>query len=283
MLSAIMFREPLRSLLELALQDERFTHTVITPFITAALLYLRRKDVFRGCQYCPGIGIPLIVLGIALWQGLSGPTLSLDPNDRLAVMSVPVILSWLGGFILCYGTGPFRAALFPLLFLFFMAPPPTAVLSNAVYVLQKGSAEATEILFKLAGIPMHRQDFLFSLPGVDIEIAEQCSGIRSSLSLFLSGVLASHLFLQSAWKRACLILLTIPIAIFKNAVRIVTISWFGIYVNSDVFYGALHSRGGLVFSVLALAMLGCCLLVLRGWRPSSKHSRQSAGAQIALR
>jgi exosortase len=164
-----------------------------------------------------------------------------------------------------------------------MTPTPTAVLSNVVYVLQKGSAEATEILFKLAGIPVHRQDFLFSLPGADIEIAEQCSGICSSLSLFLSDVLASHLFLQSAWKRACLILLTISIAIFKNTVRIVTISWFGIYVNSEIFYGALHTRGGLLFSVLALAMLGLFLLVLREWRLRSKTSRQSAGAQTDLR
>ena len=280
-LSAIIFREPLKSLLELASQDDRFTHTLITPFITAALIYLRRKTVFRECQYSWGIGIPLILLGIALWKSLSGLTSSLQPNDRLAVLSIPIILTWLGGFILCYGVQPFSAALFPLLFLFFMTPPPTAVLSHVVYVLQKGSAEAAEILFQVAGIPVYRQDLLFSLPGVDIEIAEQCSGIRSSLSLFLSGVLASHIFLQSAWKRACLILLTIPIAIFKNAVRIVTISWLGIYVNSDVFYGALHTRGGLPFSVLALAILGFFLLALRGWRPSSKTSGGRASAQTA--
>jgi exosortase len=280
-LSVLAYLDPLTSLLNLAFQDERFTHILVTPIITVALICLKRKHIFRHCDYCPSLGIPILLLGFTLWYTLSVTRSSLTVNDRLAFLIAPIILSWIGVFILCYGMRPFRAALFPLFFLFFMLPPPSALLSQIVLFLQKGSAEFTEILFTLAGVPVYRQEFTFALPGVDIEIAEQCSGIRSSLSLFLSGVLSSYLFIHSAWKRACLILVTIPIAIFKNALRIVTISWLGIYVDSEFFHGGLHTRGGLPFSLLALAMLGLFLFVLRDRVPASIPSRGSPTTQTA--
>jgi hypothetical protein len=52
--------------------------------------------------------------------------------------------------------------------------------------------------FKLFGVPVFRQGFRFSLPGVEIEIAKECSGIRSSVALYNTGLLIGHVFLPSA-------------------------------------------------------------------------------------
>jgi len=151
-----------------------------------------------------------------------------------------------------------------------MTPLPAVVAEHTVAALQKGSADTSYALFRLIGMPIIRDGFRFSLPGVDIEIAEQCSGIRSGLSLFITGLLAGHVFLQSTWKKAFLALCTLPIAIFKNAVRIVTISWLGVHVNPDFFHGELHRQGGLPFSLLALALLIFLLWLLR--HPSSSKT-----------
>jgi exosortase/archaeosortase family protein len=97
---------------------------------------------------------------------------------------------------------------------------------------------------------------------VDIEIAEECSGIHSGLSLLIAGLLLGQVFLRSRLKRLCFILFVIPIAIFRNAVRIVTIAWLGINVSSDFFHGALHREGGLPFSLLALALMASLLWLL---------------------
>jgi exosortase/archaeosortase family protein len=75
-------------------------------------------------------------------------------------------------------------------------------------------------------------------------------------------IVAGHLILRSSWSRASFALLTIPIVIFKNAVRIVTISWLGVYVDSGFLYGRLHRYSGLPFSLLALALLAPVLLLL---------------------
>jgi hypothetical protein len=50
--------------------------------------------------------------------------------------------------------------------------------------------------------------------------------------------------------------------IFKNAVRIVTISLLSVYVDDRFLYGRLHRYGGLPFSIVGLALLAPMLLIL---------------------
>jgi exosortase/archaeosortase family protein len=72
------------------------------------------------------------------------------------------------------------------------------------------------------------------------------------------------MFLRANWRKVCLCLLTVPVVIFKNAVRIVAISWLGLYVTRDFFQGRLHHQyGGLVFSLLSLGMQLSMLFVLQ--------------------
>jgi len=166
-----------------------------------------------------------------------------------------------------------------------MIPLPTVLIDHIVLGLQKASTETACVLFRMVGMPVLKQGFQLSLPGLDIEVAEQCSGIRSALSLFITGLLASHLFLQSTGRKMLFTLMTIPIAIFKNAVRIVTISWLGIRVNRDFLYGDLHRRGGIPFALLSLAMMGLLLLLLSGqfrfskdlWRRRRRGLADAAG------
>ena len=117
---------------------------------------------------------------------------------------------------------------------------------------------------------MFRRGFQLSLPGADIKIAEQCSGIRSSIALFITALLCGQIFLRSGWSRLSLALLAIPVAIFKNAVRVATISYLGAYVDVAFFYGRLHRYGGLPFSLLALAILLPVLFALHKFE--SRHT-----------
>ncbi len=193
-----------------------------------------------------------------------------------------------GEFVLCFGRQACRAAIFPLFLLFFIVPIPPDIMDKAVLALQKGSAEISYILFKLVGIPVFRDGFRFSLPGVDIEVAAECSGIRSSLSLFLSSLMVGYLTLESRWSRAAFSLLTIPVVIFKNAVRIVTISWLGVYVDPGFFHGNLHKYGGLPFSLPAIVTLFFVLIALRkaetiASKADSRGGPAGCGNQIIVR
>jgi exosortase len=262
-LSLLAFGGSLGGLLRLASQDERYSYVLLIPVMTGCLLYLQRERIFASPQYCPFKSVPLLVIGTALYCLAQTSFPTLNSNDRLSVLVLAMVLVWTAGFLLCYGERSFCAALFPLSFLLLMIPIPTMALDNIVLFLQKGSAIATYALFKLFRVPVLWQNFKFALPGLQIEIAKECSGIRSSLSLFITSMLAGYVFLQSNWRKVAFSLLTIPVMIFKNAVRIVTLSCLGVYVDPSFLHGKLHHYGGLPFSLISFAILVPLLYALQ--------------------
>ena len=193
--------------------------------------------------------------------------LLLSQAAGLRVAAFAIVLVWTALFVLCYGMEALSHATFPFLFLLLMIPIPMSLMDNAAVFLQKGSAEVTYRLFKLLGIPVFRNGFKFTLPGVEIQVAEECSGIRSGLSLFITSILAGHLFLRSKWNQLWFVLFTVPVVIFKNAVRIVTLSSLAVYVDRSYLFGNLHHRGGLPFSLIAVAILAVALLILQKSEP----------------
>ena len=170
---------------------------------------------------------------------------------------------WLGGFLLFYGRRAFRAALFPLLFLMFTVPIPTVLLDGAIRMLTVGSGWVVATLFTLTGTLYYREGFVFELPNLAIEIAKECSGIRSTIALLLTSLIAGHLYLTSGWSRALLVAAIVPITILKNGIRIVGLALLTLHVDPSYLDGRLHHDGGPVFFVLALMFLTPVLVMLR--------------------
>ena len=83
-------------------------------------------------------------------------------------------------------------------------------------------------------------------------------------ALFITGLpTVGHLFLRSLGAKIFLTILTVPIAMFTNAVRIVTLWVLATKVDMGFLYGNLHRNGGILFSLVALAILMGCLYLLR--------------------
>ena len=110
--------------------------------------------------------------------------------------------------------------------------------------------------------PYTETDWSSPCPRLNLEVAEECSGLRSSLVLFITSLLAGHMFLDKTWKKTVLALLVLPIGVLRNAVRILTIALLTIHVDSDIIDGPLHHRGGPVFFVLSLCVLFAALFLL---------------------
>lgn len=136
------------------------------------------------------------------------------------------------------------------------------LLDWTIYFLQCGSTSVAHFLFRILGVPVLRQGFLLTVPGVTIEVAKECSGIRSSMALFITCVFAARLFLRTPWKKLIFVLLSIPLALLKNGVRIVTLTLLSIYVDPSFLTGRLHKQGGFIFFLLALAMLAPVLKLI---------------------
>ena len=263
-LALLLFWGPLITLFSLSLRQEIYSYPFLILPASLGLIYAKRKTIFSDVHYCLGPGMALVFAGVMLYWLDERHLQYLSPTDSLSLAVFSAVVVLVGGFVLCYGSKALRAALFPLSFLLLMVPIPAFLLERLVLALQRGSAEATCVLFRLTGVPVIRQGFTFSLADVTIEIAQQCSGIRSSLALFIMSLLAGYVFLRSNWKRAFFSVFVILLAIIKNGVRIVTLSLLAAYVDRGFLTGELHHRyGGIVFSTLALVVVVPVLRLLQ--------------------
>jgi len=195
--------------------------------------------------------------------------------NQLSVYILALILIWMAGFVFLFGRQTLGNARFPFAFLLLTIPIPDFILDQLIYVLQKGSAELAAVLFDWSGVPVLRDGFVFHLAHVNIEVARECSGIRSSLALLILAILVAHFYLDTFWKQAVLVIAGLFVMILKNGVRIVTLTLLASYVNPDFLYGRLHRQGGVVFFVLGLLLLVPLLWLLE--RSERKLPKQVVG------
>jgi exosortase len=184
--------------------------------------------------------------------------------DQLSVTILGLVVMCWGIAVFCFGVTICRKMSFGLLFLLFMVPFPSFLLDAIVGFLQRSSAEATDFLFTVLGVPVFREGFVFSLSNFTIHVAEECSGIRSALSLFITSLVAGHFFLRSTWAKMGLMAVVIPLAIIKNAFRIVGLALLANYVDPSFITDSLvHRSGGIPLFFVALAVLGAFVWLLR--------------------
>lgn len=271
--TVIALWQTIRSLIAYSMEQESSSHIVLIPIVSLALIYIEREKIFRNARSSPIPGLMLIMAGAAFYEMGRRSSWATEGNIFLSVAALSLVLLWTGGFLLCYGNQAARAAIFPLFFLLLMIPLPDPILQRVIYLLQEGSTDISYFLFKATGTPVFRQGFFLSLPGVTIEVAQECSGIRSSLALFITCLLAAHLFLKTTSRKICFVLLAVPLAIIKNGIRITTLSLLSIYVNPGFLTGRLHHQGGFVFFLMALAIIALALLTLQ-----KSESHNAAGA-----
>ena len=254
------FFGPLRELVQMSMRSDTFSYIPVIPIISAYLMYSGRQMIFSpkgspsAVGFLPiGIGILLLVLG-----GIRGTR-----QDYLTLITVSMVLIWIGGFALCYGISSLHGSVFPLLFLFFMVPIPGVLLDKIILFLQTGSAEVAYGFLQATGVPVSRDSFIFHLVTTDIEVAKECSGIRSALSLVITCVLAANFFLRTGWSRVLLVMSTIPITLLKNGFRIASLSILGVYVDERILESDLHRKGGIIFFILALLLVWAEIVLLR--------------------
>jgi exosortase len=261
--TCLLFLHPLVAFVNYSLANDNASHLILIPVISAWLVFLERDRIFkllgsdgRAASLFLTTGTALTIL--AFFAGRQWSAL-----NRLSVYVLGLILLWVGGFAFSFGRLALQSAKFPMGFLLLTIPIPDAILDKSIYFLQKGSAEIAAVLFDWSGVPVLRDGFVFHLAHVNIEVARECSGIRSSLALLILAILVAHFYLDTFWKQVVLVIAGLFVMILKNGVRIVTLTLLATYVDPGFLYGRLHHEGGVVFFLLGLLLLAPLLWLLQ--------------------
>jgi exosortase/archaeosortase family protein len=112
-------------------------------------------------------------------------------------------------------------------------------------------------------------------------VAEECSSIRSSLMLLVTGMVLAHLFLRSLWSKFLVVLAAVPLSVLKNGLRIFVLSMLGIHVDPGFLTGRLHREGGLIFFGIALLILFFLIRVLQRFEDRKSNQANASAYQEA--
>src|SRR5438309_5354625 len=252
-----VFIKPLFSLAAGAIHSQLDSYIVLVPFVSAYLIYDRRKGLPKEYGFSLWAIIALVAGIIALTTALKlhRPGNSLSDHDYLALMALSFVGFLAAGGFFFLGRKWMTAAAFPFAFLIFIVPMPDAMADTLERASALASADAASLFFNLTGTPTLREGPVFQLPDLVIEVAQECSGIRSSWILFITSLLAANLFLKSGWRRAILVCFVIPLGIARNGLRVAVIGDLCVQFGPQMIHSVIHRRGGPLFFTLSLIPL----------------------------
>jgi len=252
---SICFWSPVASLVRRTFETQLYSHILLIPFISLYLGWFRRGTLpalSPRSVLLASIPLGLGMIGLVSFGVAKGREAAMEPDDFLALAIASFVCFLWGGGLLILGTATARALAFPLAFLVFLIPFPAEVTHWIEMFFQHTTASVSHLFFLISGTPVLRDGTVFQLPGLVIRVAEECSGIRSSLVLFITSLVAGCLFLRSPWKRTILTVAVIPLGIIRNAFRVLTISLLSVHVDPNIIDSPIHHRGGPIFFLLSL-------------------------------
>jgi exosortase C (VPDSG-CTERM-specific) len=253
------------------------SHILLIPFVSAYLIYIRRRELPNEYHFSIGWATVALLVGLAAVIAGSASGVFRQPlshNDYLALMTLSFVCLLAAGGFFCLGREWMAAVAFPFTFLIFLVPMPDAMTAALETASKLASAEAANLFFNVSGTPVFRTGPIFQLPTITLEVAQECSGIRSSWVLFITSLLAANLFLRSTWRRVLLVGFVIPLGIVRNGFRVWVIGILCIHFGPQMIQSVVHRRGGPVFFALSLIPLFLLLAWLRRKEPGHRLTGQ---------
>ena len=244
-------------LLNAWLNDPYYSHGILVPLISGYLIWNRRAELSELDKEPSSLGIPVIVAGL-LVHGIG-----LFRTFRFAsAISIAVVLA--GMILFIYGSDVMKSLLFPICFLFFMAPIPVAPVIGAA--LQAPSAASAASLVSALGVQASTTGSEIHLAKSAFDVGAPCSGLRSIISLLTLAALYAYLLEGSMYMKAAIFLSAVPIAIAANILRISSILLVANAYGGEAAMSFFHSFSSpLLFSmaIIGLLIVGRCFGSLR--------------------
>jgi len=193
-------------------------------------------------------GLGLVIVGIA---ALTAGTLGVE----LFVARVSLLVVLAGCIVFLGGWAHLRVLAFPLTFLLLMIPIPAIVFNQIAFPLQLLASQIGEAGLRLIGVPVLRQGNVIVLANATLLVAEACSGIRSLVALLTVSIVYAYFAEPRKLVSAVLVMMTIPIALLTNGIRVAAIGIAAHAYGVAAAEGIFHTFSGWSIFVVALGLL----------------------------
>jgi len=177
--------------------------------ISLALIWGERRELARHLPTPTFWGVGIAAAFSAVW--LVGELLDINEGRHIAFVGMiqGLALALLGWRI-------YRFLAFPLLYLFFLVPTGTFLLTP----LQTIAHKANVILLKASGVPVFAEDFLIQVPAGSFLVEPGCAGLNFFLVALALSLLYGRLIYAGMAARIICVIAALAISVVANVVRI---------------------------------------------------------------
>jgi exosortase len=230
------------------LRSDYYGHGPLIPVIAGYLVYTRRRELAQAAETGHMWGVPFIAGGLlvqtaAMYQDVNFP-------QGFALIAVVFGLT-----VLLRGWDAARVVSFPIAFLAFMVPMGRILVNQLSLPLQLGSTKLAVLVPMLMGVPVEVRGTTIDIPEYTFEVAEACSGLKSSIAMSALAALFAYLIVAPPWKRVVVFVAGLPVALLANAGRITLTLMLAKSFGAEAAEGFFHSFSGVLVFVLGLTGL----------------------------
>ena len=228
--------------------EEEYNHGYFLPVVTLVFLW-QLAPVFKKQQFKPAWSA-LAVAGLALLLFIVGELSAIFLLIHYSFILVMLALS-----LSVVGWAGTRLTFTPIALLVFAVPIPYFLEAAITSKLQLISSKLGVEIIRLCKIPVFREGNLIDLGVYKLEVVEACSGLTYLYPLLGFGAICAYLYHTTAWKRAVIVVSTIPIAILLNSFRIGMIGFLVKYFGNEQAEGFLHDFEGFAVFMACVGIL----------------------------
>lgn len=239
--------------------QEELGYAYIIPFVVAFFIWQNWLPLRRTEYSYSWSGLVLLLLSLfAIVLGVLSATHSITQYGY--------ILAFISTILMFLGWPATRLVIAPLLLLLLIVPLPNFILNNMSSELQLISSQIGVWVIRLFGVSVYLEGNVIDLGKFQLQVVEACSGLRYLFPLISLSVIAAFIYQAAFWKRAIIVLSSIPITVFMNSFRIGVIGVLVEYGGIEQAEGFLHDfEGWFVFmACVAILFLEMWILVSFG-------------------
>jgi exosortase A len=230
--------------------DSYYSHGFLIPFVTGFFIWQKREELKKANLEYSRWGLVLIVTAVLIH--ILGTLLYV-----FSISGFSILFLVFGVTLFLFGRQVTRIIVFPLLFLAFMLPVPEAFISTISFPLKMLVAKTGVDIVRFLGIPAFREGFNITIPAGSLLVGNPCSGLRSLIAFMALGSVFAYMIDFSLTKKIILFLVSIPIAILSNIVRVpililISHGWGLEAAAPDTFW---HTASGVLVFVIGLGAL----------------------------
>jgi exosortase len=218
---------------------------------TAAWLLWLQWPAIRKQGVAGNIWLVSLLMAFSLIFYIAGQAFDLITLSAAGLYGVGVAI-----FYSKFGARAVARNWFIFLYLLFAVPPPRMWIDRLTFPLKQFVSTAATALLQPFGVPVAHEGVVIYVAQYQLLVEDACSGLNSIFGLLAISLFYIYLMRGSSWRYSLLLgLLSIPIAILANIIRIVILILLTYFAGDDVAQGFLHMAAGIFVFATALVLI----------------------------